>query len=286
MDVKRFFLSNYGADENFYITKITEPKAALNPHRHGYYQIYYLLSGRLVHHLEDTEAVMSEGELFILPPDVMHYIEARGDNLSFYAASFMPEYLSEMQKTSKLAADFLYYLKTASVGKILPKFSIPTEDALLVGELFRRMNNEFTSGQDGSGEIIKACLSVLVTLFARTYFKQNDALYSEQLYRAVEHSVEYIKVHYDEPLTLEEMARRSAMSKTSFCRIFKELTGSPFKDYLNEYRIRKAASLILSGEKITAAASQVGFEYFSTFYRNFKKVMGISAKEYGKDAKE
>ena len=69
MDVKRFFLSNYGADENFYITKITEPKAALNPHRHGYYQIYYLLSGRLVHHLEDTEAVMSEGELFILPPD-------------------------------------------------------------------------------------------------------------------------------------------------------------------------------------------------------------------------
>ena len=283
MDVKRFFLSYYGEDnENFYITKITEPKAALNPHSHGYYQIYYLISGRLVHHLEDSEASLSEGEVFILPPDVVHYIEAKGENLAFYAASFMPEYLSEMKNSSKLAADFLYYLNTASVGKILPKFNIPSEDVLLVGELFRRMENEFSSKSEGGEEIIKACLSVLVTLFARNYFKQNDgSLYSEQLRRAAEHSVEYINVHFDEPLTLDAMARRVAMSKTSFCRLFKEITGKSFKDYLNEYRIRQAASLISSGEKISAAARRVGFEYFSTFYRNFKKIMGVSATEYG-----
>jgi AraC-like DNA-binding protein len=38
--------------------------------------------------------------------------------------------------------------------------------------------------------------------------------------------------------------------------------------------------MIRSGEKITTASTLCGYEYFSTFYRNFKEIMGIPPSEY------
>ena len=64
------------------------------------------------------------------------------------------------------------------------------------------------------------------------------------------------------------------MSKTCFCSIFHSVVGMPFKEYLNRYRIEKAAELIASGEKASVAGSSCGYGDASTFYRNFKKIYG------------
>lgn len=52
MNVKKFVLSYYSnATADFHIKEITKPQEALSLHNHDYYQIYYLKSGRLIHHL-------------------------------------------------------------------------------------------------------------------------------------------------------------------------------------------------------------------------------------------
>ncbi|MBE6934689.1 MAG: AraC family transcriptional regulator [Ruminococcaceae bacterium] len=45
---------------------------------------------------------------------------------------------------------------------------------------------------------------------------------------------------------------------------------------------RKAAELITSREKASVAGSSCGYGDSSTFYRNFKKYMGMSPSEYAK----
>ena len=86
MDIKKFVLSYYSnATEFFHIKEITKPKEALSLHSHEYYQIYYLKSGKLIHHLGDGCAELKARDVFIIPPDLPHYIEkASKDVLLLY----------------------------------------------------------------------------------------------------------------------------------------------------------------------------------------------------------
>ena len=147
--------------------------------------------------------------------------------------------------------------------------------------LVKRIMDEFAGEKAGKDEVIKECLSVLLSIFARVYFEQRaEILISEENRQLVMHSIEYIKNHFDEDLTLSEIVHRSAMSKTCFCAIFNSIVGMSFKEYLNRYRIDRAAELIAEGGKISVAANCCGYGDFSTFYRNFKKYMGMSPAEF------
>ena len=281
MNVKKFVLSYYkNATNDFYITRISSPKEALNIHSHNYFQIYYVISGKLTHHLENSEANLTAGDIFILPPNQPHYIEPEGE-VDFYSLSFTPDYFQNIKEANKLVLDFLLYLQTAQTEKIEPKVCLSYEDNMFSKTLFKRILAEFSDNKIGKNEIIKETVSVLLSLFARVYFEDNgSALVAKENRQLVIHSIEYIKNHFDEEITLDEIVRRSAMSKTNFCTIFNSITGMSFKEYLNRYRIEQSAELIAAGEKTSAAANCCGYCDFSTFYRNFKKYMGMSPSEF------
>ncbi len=285
MDIKKFVLSYYGnATDDFHIARFTSPKEALKPHNHDYFQIYYVVGGMIAHHLESGTASLSAGDIFILPPNQPHYIETVGGDVDFYSMSFMPDYFQSIKDANKLILDFLSYLQSENGEKIEPKVSLLYEDARFLEPLFARIMSEFMGDKAGKQEIIKESVSVVLSLFARVYFENNaTALVSGENKRIVMHSIEYIKNHFDEEITLFDIAKRSAMSKTSFCEIFNSIVGMPFKSYLNRYRIERAAELISAGEKISVAANLCGFGEFSTFYRNFKKYMHISPSEFAKN---
>lgn len=288
MDVKKFVLSYYeNATSNFHITRISSPKEALHIHSHNYFQIYYVISGRITHHLEKSTAVLTSGDIFILPPNQPHYIETVDGEVDFYSLSFMPDYFQNVKEANKLILDFLLYLQTEQTEKIEPKVSLSYEDTMLTNALLKRIMAEFSDNKTGKNEIIKETVSVLLSLFARVYFEENvPALTAKGNRQLVMHSIEYIKTHFDEEITLSEIVRQSAMSKTNFCTIFNSITGMPFKEYLNRYRIERAAELIASGEKVSVAGNYCGFSDFSTFYRNFKKYMKMSPSEFANKNKK
>ena len=282
MDIKKFVLSYYkNATADFYINRIKAPKEALSLHTHDYFQIYYIHSGKLLHHLEGSVAELAPGDVFILPPNVAHYIEKLDGDVDFYSLSFTTDYFQSIKESNKLLLDFLYYLRTQSLTNIQPKFTLSYEDMVFSEMLIKRILEEFSGKKTGKDELIKECVSALLSIFARVYFEQRaEVLISEENRQLVMHSIEYIKNHFDEEITLSEIVHRSAISKTSFCRIFHSIVGMPFKEYLNRYRIERAAELLAEGAKISAAASCCGYSDFSTFYRNFKKHMGISPSEF------
>ncbi len=279
MDIKKFVLSYYkNATEDFYITELTQPVEALKLHSHNYFQVYYMAGGKIVHHMENGEAMLTRGDVFILPPDVPHYIEVPEGKVDFYSMSFMPGFVGG---DSKLVLDFLHFLTNASLEKIQPKISLPSEDVIFVETLFKRIMSEFSGDSMGKTELIKGYTSVLLSLFARIYFEEQAVSISTQANReAVMYCIEYIGNNLDEDITLGEIVRRSAMSKTCFCSLFYSVTGKSFKNYLNELRIKKAVRLISDGRKISDVCTLCGYSDFSTFYRNFKKYTSVSPKEY------
>ena len=131
--------------------------------------------------------------------------------------------------------------------------------------------------------MVKSCVTVLLSLFARIYFERRaESLGPGGNREAVLYCMEYIREHCQEQVMLSEIARRCAMSRSCFCKLFASVAGVPFKRYLNDCRIARAVELLRAGEKVTAVCALCGYEDFSTFYRNFLRVMEISPSEYQK----
>lgn len=92
--------------------------------------------------------------------------------------------------------------------------------------------------------------------------------------------------HYQQPITIQQMAQLTNMTPTSFCRWFKQSTGCSFVTYLNATRIEKACQLLFqSQDPIAHISFQTGFETVSHFNRTFKKIKGVTPRAYRKNAK-
>lgn len=281
MDIKNFILSYYqNSAKNFHIQRVAHTLEAQKPHTHEYFQIYYVSQGHLTHFVGDNFSVLAHGDMFIIPPGTVHHISMEQDTI-FFSVSFMPEFLGGINDSNRLAVTFLRNLNVNN--EILPKVTIDSEDILYTETLLSRMLMEFTLKKIGFGEILYAHTVLLVTTLGRNYFKKDRSHisdYFENNKQFVLHCISYVENHFADSISLDEISRRSTMSKSSFCALFSRLTGHSFNNYLNLCRIKKAAEYIKSGYKITAVYGLCGYNDFSTFYRNFKKAMGMSPQEY------
>ena len=92
-----------------------------------------------------------------------------------------------------------------------------------------------------------------------------------------------MKQHYQERITLEQLASSLHMNKNYFCKFFKQKVGKTPFSYLNEYRINQAAALLLTTDApITEIAMDTGFDNMSYFIRQFKHCKGCTPSIYRK----
>lgn len=93
--------------------------------------------------------------------------------------------------------------------------------------------------------------------------------------------IKHILSNLERPISLDEMAIASDLSKPSFCRWFKAATGNTFVNFINLSRIERAGQLLLNTKiSITELGYFVGFESVSQFNRTFKAIKKMSPREY------
>ncbi len=90
----------------------------------------------------------------------------------------------------------------------------------------------------------------------------------------------YVDAHYEQPLTLESLARQFYFSKHYLARRFKEQFGITVTAYIQQVRITRAKELLrFTDDSMEAIAAACGYEnnYFS---RLFRKIEGVSPGAY------
>ncbi|MCU0401584.1 MAG: AraC family transcriptional regulator [Algoriphagus sp.] len=82
-------------------------------------------------------------------------------------------------------------------------------------------------------------------------------------------------------ISLEETAAVANLSKEAFCRFFKLRTRNTYTQYLNQLRITEAQKQLQETDlSISEIAYRVGFENLAYFNRSFKKICGVTPKEW------
>ena len=95
--------------------------------------------------------------------------------------------------------------------------------------------------------------------------------------------VEWIRTHYDQPLTVSSIAEHFGYHPTYLSAIFKKYTGAPILTYLNRTRISVAKNLLLNRQlSILQIACMCGFTDEKYFMKLFKRQEGITPTQYRK----
>lgn len=87
----------------------------------------------------------------------------------------------------------------------------------------------------------------------------------------------------DEEFSIDTLAESLNMSRSSFYRKIKALTGMTPVDYMRNARLDHAATLLANGGKVTEVAQMVGFTSSSYFAKCFKAKFGLLPKDYASE---
>lgn len=94
-------------------------------------------------------------------------------------------------------------------------------------------------------------------------------------------AIEYIKLHYREELTLQEVADSIHVSKSYFSNLFKKQAGQNFIDYLIDLRLHEAKRMLTQKDyKIYEVAEKSGFNDVKYFSKLFKRMTQMTPVEY------
>jgi len=89
-------------------------------------------------------------------------------------------------------------------------------------------------------------------------------------------AIQWIRRDFAEPLRIEALAERAAMSESAFHRHFKAVTSLSPLQYQKRIRLLQARTLlVVGGKSVTSAALEVGYESATQFSREYARAFGL-----------
>ena len=238
------------------------PAFVFPAHWHEYVEILYLIRGQFSAIVQATEYQSNEGDLIIINSGDLHM--TRSDTCTYLllqiSASQMRQYLPDFD--------------TMRFDTIIPC----SEQSAPLRALLSEMNEIRQNPSDSYQLLFTSRLYEFLYHLCRSYSHQIPSASltgSQRDLQRVTHVMNWVKVHYPEPLSLETAADSLALSKEYFCRLFKKYTGQTFLEYLNDVRtMHLYEDLQNSDETITVLMEKNGLSNYKIFMRTFKKLYG------------
>jgi two-component system response regulator YesN len=108
--------------------------------------------------------------------------------------------------------------------------------------------------------------------------KSKRVTYKEHVVTSVQ---KYIQNHIEERLTLNEVAAIFGLSPNYLSALFKKTCNIGFSEYVTQIKVTKAKAMLLDQDlKVYEVADRLGFESAFYFSKVFKKVVGLSPREF------
>ena len=178
---------------------------------------------------------------------------------------------------------YLYRYQTCYFFIILSPYNIPS---FSMEELAKRLyetmhwnsNIKTTATFYSINELIST--SVVSAPPASIYHPTNSEITEDN--EVIQHAIRYIRAHYAENLSREDVANAIYLDSAYFSRIFKQKTGISFISYLTRVRMEKAAELLKSQMNVSDIAVAVGYLHRNRFITNFRQYSGYTPTEYRK----
>lgn len=232
------------------------------------YQLLYIVSGKTHFYFGGKERIVTAGHMVLIQPRMEQKYEYFGED--------KPEV-------------YWVHFTGCNVKNILRKYEIPLDDPVFYSGasstytyLFKEMINELQTCKTGFEELLTMYLKQIFLLVQRTRMEEKPSV-STYIQEEIEYARRYFNEHYNEPISIQDYAESRNMSVCWFQRNFKQIVNHTPMHYLLMIRINNAVSLLETTDYgLSEISAIVGYEDPLYFSRLFRKIKGISPRDYRK----
>ncbi|MBE6591061.1 MAG: helix-turn-helix domain-containing protein [Ruminococcaceae bacterium] len=249
-------------------------------HRHADMELRYCLEDEGIFRIDKTDYLLKPGHLAVVAPMVSHSIPQSSSDthrslMVITGASFLKEHFRSFSLNT--LSDPIIDLNKND-GNLRNLKSALDDIALLCTST--GSNKELLT----AGNVFRVCGFLLAEL-EKDIGGKDPVRGDLRAVANVEKALELIHCNYSDRITLEHAARVAGYTQSSFCKIFKTVTGDTFHKHLNRHRIQASLGYLTeTNTPIADIAVQVGFGEVKTFCRVFSYFMGTTPGAYRKEA--
>ena len=247
-------------------------------HYHPEYELVYVEATNGIRHVGQNISSFMESDLVLIGPNIPHLNFDYGLKTEYHqiVVQLKENFLGDAFKETPELENIHRLFKKAYLGL---SFSGKTKNK--VAEILKDMGKlnhfeqllsllqifQILATSDEVLELNEQDTSVKLFL--------NDKIRMGAIYK-------YIHANYNETPDVNKVASNVHLSTAAFCRYFKKQTKMTFTDFVNQYRITQAKTLLLQDISISEACYEVGFESLSYFNKLFKKIAGENPSAFKK----
>jgi AraC-like DNA-binding protein/quercetin dioxygenase-like cupin family protein len=270
---------------SFTVRKFTEEDANGMPywHCHPEYEIVFISNGRGRRHIADHVSHYFEGDLILLGPNLPH--------LGFTQETKEQHVQVVVQmKEDFLGKDFFEIPEMADIRQLFERarsgLSFHGHTRWEVGQILQNMVD-----LDKFWRMVELLRALQIMADSQevwplkiNYLSLEVKPHDQQRMQSVYHFVEQ---NFQKQFTLDEASQVINMTPPAFCRFFKKLNHKTFIEFVNEFRVAHACSLLSEEHLSIAAVSyESGFNNLSHFNKQFKIVTGVTPTQYRQDLRK
>lgn len=238
-------------------------------HMHDDCELFCLVSGKVGYIVEGRVYDLRPGSLMLMRSTETHRLLVYGnERYERYTCNFRPEILREHGFSEELMAAFT----DRGLGE--RNLYLPEEfSGLSPLSLFRQAH---ASCQTVAPESVLPANLIALLCAVHTVFSHCPEPVAGVKDDTGKELIDYINANLMEELSLQALSEQIHMSPSQINRIFHKLTGTSVYHYILSKRLLIAQSMIVSGESAISASQKCGFRDYSSFYRLYKKRMGVA----------
>lgn len=251
------------------------PSEQIGSHEHPTWELSYVVRGFGRRTMGSRQESFRAGEVVLVPPDLKHCWTFGGeDSIESITVQIPPHFLTSLT------------IQFPEMGNVVGRLDEFTEAIRFTGLTLRRLQTALKrmEGETDAGRIV-TLLGMLVTI------AQSDEQFpiGRQLSDAeirLERIKVFINCNYNHDICIDSIARHVGMNRSSLCTFFRRQTGQTLVDAINARRMEVARNLLRRRDlTIQQISFESGFKDVPYFYRFFKRMEGMTPREYREQIK-
>lgn len=251
--------------------------AMISLHSHDYYEVLFCRSSGVEYLIGSERYRLQYGDIVFVPPGISHR--------PIITESMNEPYIRDVIWMSQEFIDQIGpMLQQLGEGGNQGRSAEPMRTAGTrweqLGDMFYWGVREEERKQPGWECAVIGNTMAILAILNRIHQEEGGRMKAERP-ELLDRLAAYIDRHYNEHVTVSDLARQFYVSESSVSHLFKQKMGVSIYRYITQRRLIAAKTLIRQRVPMEDVAHRVGFGDYSTFYRAFKQEFGISPRKFG-----
>lgn len=232
-------------------------------HSHNMVEIYYFLRGNARFVVEGNIFKLERGNILLMASGQTHNL--------LLEPSVVYERMALLIDTSAVPPEYENLSEKIYDGANL--FTLDKREQILFEEGFATITK---ATNDIQKHLILSFASMVFAMLGNKLTKSALPKIEDDM---IKKTINFINKNLSNELSLEIIANSLYCSRVTLNRKFREIMGCTVWEYVIRRRIYAARQQLFLGTNITSAYQKSGFSDYSSFFRAYKKVIGLSPSE-------